>query len=87
MSTNGQNSAKKTRRARGLIGRELIDNVAKAELWRLRQIEVMYFALQMAIIEKTELKDRIEKLQPDHPMELDHIIQDYISERVSRVAH
>jgi hypothetical protein len=47
----------------------------------------MYFALQMAIIEKTELKDRIEKLQPDHPMELDHIIQDYITERVSRVAH
>ena len=82
MSTNGQNSAKKTRRARGLSGRELIDNVAKAELWRLRQIEVMYFALQMAIIEKTELKDRIEKLQPDHPMELDHIIQDYISELV-----
>jgi hypothetical protein len=66
---------------------DYIDNVAKAELFRLRQIEVMYFALQMAIIEKTELKDRIEMLQPDHPMELDHIIQDYISERVSKVAH
>ena len=66
---------------------EAIDNIAKAELFRLRQIEVMYFALQMAIIEKTELKDRIEMLQPDHPMELDHIIQDYISDRVSRVAH
>lgn len=66
---------------------EAIDNIAKAELFRLRQIEVMYFALQMAIIEKTELKDRIEMLQPDHPMELDHIIQDYISDRVARVAH
>ncbi|MFY7929961.1 MAG: hypothetical protein ACOVS5_13905 [Oligoflexus sp.] len=87
MSTNGQNSAKKTRRVRGSSGREAIDRVAKAELWRLRQIEVMYFALQMAIIEKTELKDRIEKLQPDHPMELDHIIQDYITDRVSRFAN
>lgn len=87
MSVNGQNSVKKTRRARGLSGREMIDNMAKAELWRLKQIEVMYFALQMAIIEKTELKDRIEKLQPDHPMELDHIIQDYITDRVSRFAN
>jgi hypothetical protein len=70
-----------------MTGQEAIDNIAKAELFRLRQIEVMYFALQMAIIEKTELKHRIEMLQPDHPMELDHIIQDYISDRVSRVSH
>ena len=70
-----------------MTGLDYIDNIAKAELFRMRQIEVMYFALQMAIIEKTELKDRIEMLQPDHPMELDHIIQDYISDRGSRVAH
>ena len=65
-----------------MTGLDYIDNGAKAELFRLRQIEVMYFALQMAIIEKTELTDRIEMLQPDHPMKLDHIIQDYTSERV-----
>lgn len=87
MSTNGQNSAKKTRRARGLSGRELIDNVAKAELWRLRQIEVMYFALQMAILEDNELRDRIDLLQPESRMELDHIIQDYVGEKVARYAN
>jgi hypothetical protein len=70
-----------------MSGQEATEKIAKAELFRLRQIEVMYFALQMAIIEKTELKDRIEMLQPDHLMELDDIIQDYISDRGSRVAH
>ena len=87
MSTNGQNSAKKTRRARGLSGKELIDNVAKAELWRLRQIEVMYFALQMAILEDNELRDRIDLLQPESRMELDYIIQDYVGEKVARYAN
>jgi len=61
--------------------------LSKTEMWRLRQIEVMYFALQMAILEDTELKNRIDKLRPESPMELDHIIQEYIGDRVARYAH
>lgn len=47
----------------------------------------MYFALQIAVLENSELKDRIDLLQPESRMELDHIIQDFISERVERYAH
>ncbi|NBW12224.1 MAG: hypothetical protein EBR82_29755 [Caulobacteraceae bacterium] len=61
--------------------------LTKSEMWRLRQIEVMYFALQIAVLENSELKDRIDLLQPESRMELDHIIQDFISERVERYAH
>ncbi len=59
----------------------------KAELWRLRQIEVKYFALQMAIVEHTELSSRIDSMQPEDMTELDHMIQEYINERVRRYAH
>lgn len=59
----------------------------KAELWRLRQIEVKYFALQMAIVEHTELTSRIDSMQPGDMTELDNMIQEYINERVRKYAH
>ncbi len=87
MSTNGKSSGKRTRRANGSSAKELTEFMAKAEMWRLRQIEVMYFALQMAILEDNELRDRIDLLQPESRMELDHIIQDYVGEKVARYAN
>lgn len=87
MSTSGKSSGKRTRRANGSSGKGFVVELSKTEMWRLRQIEVMYFALQMAILEDTELKNRIDKLRPESPMELDHIIQEYIGDRVARYAH
>jgi len=87
MSTSGKSSGKRTRRASGSSAKALTVELTKSEMWRLRQIEVMYFALQIAVLENSELKDRIDLLQPESRMELDHIIQDFISERVERYAH
>jgi hypothetical protein len=64
-----------------------IEKGTEAKLFRLRRTEVMYLALQTAMIEQTGLKGRIEKPERDHPTEVNHIIQDYISDRFSRVAH
>jgi hypothetical protein len=67
--------------------KEHIEKDIEADLFRLRRTEVTYSALQTAMIKQMGLKDRIEKPEPDHTNEVNHLIQDYISELVSIVAH
>jgi hypothetical protein len=77
----------KQRRSKPESAKQAKERKLKAELWRLRQIEVKYFALQMAIVEHTELSSRIDSMQPGDMTELDNMIQEYINERVRKYAH
>ena len=77
----------KQRRSKTEPAKQAREKDLKAELWRLRQIEVRYFALQMAIVEHTELLSRIDSMQPGDMTELDNMIQEYINERVRKYAH